>query len=87
MVSKAVKGLLAAAARMADDRGDEETGAALRKASTHWLPDSVFTYLVNYGVPLTTVQATAGHAKLFTTGLYLHKQEQERHDEILSTLN
>jgi integrase/recombinase XerD len=86
-VSQAVKGLLAAAARTADDRGDEDTGAALRKASTHWLRHSVFTHLVNQGVALTTVQATAGHAKLSTTGLYLHKQDQERHDEILSTLD
>jgi site-specific recombinase XerD len=86
-VSNAVTGVLEAAARLADSRGDEETAASLRKASTHWLRHSVFTHLANNGVPLTTVQATAGHAKLSTTGLYLHKDDQERHDEILSTLN
>jgi integrase/recombinase XerD len=86
-VSNAVKGALEAAARLADSNGDEEAGASLRRASTHWLRHSVFTHLANNGVPLTTVQATAGHAKLSTTGLYLHKQDQERHDEIISTLN
>jgi integrase/recombinase XerD len=86
-VSNAVKAALEAAARLADIRGNEEMGASLRKASTHWLRHSVFTHLANNGVPLTTVQATAGHAKLSTTGLYLHKQDHERHDEIISTLD
>jgi site-specific recombinase XerD len=85
-VSNAVKAALGAAASLADTRGDEDTASMLRKASTHWLRHSVFTHLANNGVPLTTVQATAGHAKLSTTGLYLHKDDHDRHDEIISTL-
>jgi integrase/recombinase XerD len=86
-VSNAVKAVIEAAARAAESRGDADLAASLRKASTHWLRHSVFTHLANNGVPLATVQATAGHAKLSTTGLYLHKQDQERYDEIISTLN
>ncbi|MDB5773576.1 MAG: site-specific integrase [Burkholderia sp.] len=66
-VSNAVKGAFEAAARLADSNGEGETGASLRRASTHWLRHFVFTHFANNGVPLTTVQATAGHAKLSTT--------------------
>lgn len=83
----AVKVALETAAQNADARGDKETASTLRSASTHWLRHSVFTHLANNGVPLTTVQATAGHAKLSTTELYLHKDDHDRHDEIIATLN
>jgi integrase/recombinase XerD len=85
-VSNAIKGVLQLAAATAEERGDEDVAAQLRKASAHWLRHSVFTHLANSGVSLKTVQATAGHAKLSTTGLYLHKDDHDRFNEIASAL-
>ena len=41
----------------------------------------------NNGVQLKTLQETAGHASIATTAAYLHKTDNERHDEILASLN
>jgi integrase/recombinase XerD len=68
-VSNAIKGVIHVAATTADERDDEDVAAQLRKASAHWLRHSVFTHLANSGVSLKTVQATAGLAKLSTTGM------------------
>lgn len=82
-----MKGILSAAKDLALARGDEDNAQRLDYASTHWLRHSLLTHLANNGVPLTTVQAQAGHESLTTTGLYLHTEDNERHDHVLAALS
>ncbi|GAB3552069.1 site-specific integrase [Noviherbaspirillum agri] len=82
-----MKGVLSAAKELALARGDEDNAQRLEEASTHWLRHSLLTQLANKGVPLTTVQAQAGHESLTTTSLYLHTEDNERHDHVLAALN
>jgi site-specific recombinase XerD len=75
-----------AAAQAAAASGDSDTAAQLRQASTHWLRHSMLTNHANNGVQLKTLQETAGHANISTTAAYLHKTDNERHDEILASV-
>jgi len=43
-----------------------------RPVSPHWLRHAHATHALEAGVPLQVVQATLGHARLDTTGEYLH---------------
>ena len=81
--SEAIKALFADAALAADALGDLDTAASLRQASAHWLRHSMLTNHANNGVQLKTLQDTAGHANIATTAAYLHKTDNERHDEII----
>jgi site-specific recombinase XerD len=85
--SEALKAVFAAAASAAAAQGDSETAAVLRQASTHWLRHSMLTNHANNGVQLKTLQDTAGHANIATTAAYLHKTDNERHDEILASVS
>lgn len=83
--SDALKAIFAAAAIAADGLGDADMAATLRQASAHWLRHSMLTNHANNGVQLKTLQETAGHASIATTAAYLHKTDNERHDEILAS--
>jgi site-specific recombinase XerD len=83
--SDALKAIFAAAASTADELGDADMAATLRQASAHWLRHSMLTNHANNGVQLKTLQETAGHASIATTAAYLHKTDNERHDEILAS--
>lgn len=83
--SDALKSIFAEAASAADCMGDADTAATLRQASAHWLRHSMLTNHANNGVQLKTLQETAGHASIATTAAYLHKTDNERHDEILAS--
>jgi site-specific recombinase XerD len=83
--SDALKTIFAAAASAADAMGDADMAATLRQASAHWLRHSMLTNHANNGVQLKTLQETAGHASIATTAAYLHKTDNERHDEILAS--
>jgi site-specific recombinase XerD len=85
--SEAIKAVFADAARAADAKGDQDTAATLRLASAHWLRHSMLTNHANNGVQLKTLQDTAGHANIATTAAYLHKTDNERHDEIIRSAN
>jgi site-specific recombinase XerD len=85
--SEAIKAVFADAARAADAQGDQDTAATLRHASAHWLRHSMLTNHANNGVQLKTLQDTAGHANIATTAAYLHKTDNERHDEIIRSAN
>jgi site-specific recombinase XerD len=85
--SEAIKALFADAARIADARGDMDAAVSLRHASAHWLRHSMLTNHANNGVQLKTLQDTAGHANIATTAAYLHKTDNERHDEIIRSAN
>jgi len=84
--SDALKAIFAAAAGAADAFGDADMAATLRQASAHWLRHSMLTNHANNGVQLKTLQETAGHASIATTAAYLHKTDNERHDEILASV-
>jgi site-specific recombinase XerD len=83
--SDALKAIFAAAAVTADGLGDADMAATFRQASAHWLRHSMLTNHANNGVQLKTLQETAGHASIATTAAYLHKTDNERHDEILAS--
>jgi site-specific recombinase XerD len=83
--SEALRAVFMAGAERAAAEGDGDSAAALRQASTHWLRHSMLTNHANSGVQLKTLQDTAGHANIATTAAYLHKQDHERHDEILNS--
>jgi len=83
--SEALKAIFQLAAGEAAARGDGDSASMLRQASTHWLRHSMLTNHANSGVQLKTLQDTAGHANIATTAAYLHKQDHERHDEILGS--
>jgi site-specific recombinase XerD len=85
--SEAIKAVFADTARAADAKGDQDTAATLRLASAHWLRHSMLTNHANNGVQLKTLQDTAGHANIATTAAYLHKTDNERHDEIIRSAN
>ncbi|MGV7206323.1 tyrosine-type recombinase/integrase [Oxalobacteraceae bacterium A2-2] len=84
--SDAVKAIFAAAADAAAALGDIDMAATLRQASAHWLRHSMLTNHANNGVQLKTLQETAGHANIATTAAYLHKTDNERHDEIMASV-
>lgn len=83
--SDAIKGIFAETAAAAAQAGQHDIAASLRHASAHWLRHSMLTNHANNGVQLKTLQDTAGHASIATTAGYLHKTDNERHDEILSS--
>lgn len=83
--SEAIKGVFAEAALAAARAGLDDTAASLRHASAHWLRHSMLTNHANNGVQLKTLQDTAGHANIATTAGYLHKTDNERHDEIIES--
>jgi site-specific recombinase XerD len=83
--SEALKAVFQAAADQAASEGDGDSASALRQASTHWLRHSMLTNHANNGVQLKTLQDTAGHANIATTAAYLHKQDHERHDELVGS--
>jgi site-specific recombinase XerD len=84
--SEALKAVFMDAAQLAAARGDSDTAATLRQASTHWLRHSMLTNHANNGVQLKTLQDTAGHANIATTAAYLHKTDNERYDEIIASV-
>lgn len=84
--SEALKGIFTEAAARAAQDGDSDTAATLRHASAHWLRHSMLTNHANNGVQLKTLQDTAGHANIATTAAYLHKTDNERHDEIIASV-
>lgn len=85
--SNALKAVFAAAAAEAAAQGDADMAATLRQASAHWLRHSMLTNHANNGVQLKTLQDTAGHASIATTAAYLHKTDNQRHDEIMASVN
>jgi len=83
--SEAIKGIFTEAAAAAVQAAQPDIADSLRHASAHWLRHSMLTNHANNGVQLKTLQDTAGHASIATTAGYLHKTDNERHDEIISS--
>ncbi len=86
--ANAITALFAQAADLA--KADENLNAEgdLREPSAHWLRHEMLTALVNNsGGDLKAAQDHAGHENIATTGNYLHKSDQDRHDAVLDVMN
>jgi integrase len=79
MIYRIVKALvIRAAARLEVTACD--SAERLRQASTHWFRHTSITHQADAGIRLNFLQRSARHAKLETTGLYLHTEEEEWHE-------
>ncbi|BCZ85079.1 hypothetical protein PTKU64_87540 [Paraburkholderia terrae] len=78
-----VKDVFARAAGRLRERGSEYAARAdlLEKASAHWLRHTAGSHMVDHQVDLRHVRDTFGHASLTTTSIYLHVDEDRRHQE------
>ncbi|MEZ2354603.1 tyrosine-type recombinase/integrase [Caballeronia sp. RCC_10] len=71
-----------AAARLRERDADESARAdLLEKASAHWLRHSAGSHMADRKVDLRTVRDNLGHASLTTTSVYLHVDDDRRHQE------
>lgn len=52
----------------------------LHKASTHWLRHTAITHQADAGIELRYLNKSARHAKLETTAIYLHADEENWHE-------
>ncbi|VXC91625.1 Integrase family protein (fragment) [Burkholderia sp. 8Y] len=71
-----------AAARLR--HGDESSAARadlLERASAHWLRHTAGSHMADQRVDLRLVRDNLGHASLTTTSLYLHIDDDRRHQE------
>lgn len=86
--ANAITALFAAAADLARSDGNLNAEGDLREASAHWLRHEMLTALVNNtGGDLKAAQDHAGHENIATTGNYLHKSDQDRHDAVIGVMN
>ncbi|MES1944476.1 integrase family protein [Salinisphaera sp. PC39] len=53
--------------------------AKLRRATTHWLRHTAVTHQADRAIELRYLNKSARHAKLETTGIYLHADEDQWH--------
>lgn len=79
MVYRIVKDLLERAAAALESTEPHKT-SKLRKASTHWLRHTAVTHQADAGIELRYLNKSARHAKLETTAIYLHADEDEWHE-------
>lgn len=81
MIYRIVKDLVhKAASRLEAD--DPYQAGKLRRASTHWFRHTSITHQADAGIGLRYLQRSARHAKLDTTGLYLHTEDAEWHESM-----
>ncbi|MFM0052490.1 tyrosine-type recombinase/integrase [Caballeronia grimmiae] len=78
-----VKDVFARAAARLRERDDGASARAdlLEKASAHWLRHSAGSHMADRKVDLRTVRDNLGHASLTTTSIYLHVDDDRRHQE------
>lgn len=79
MIYRIIKELVAKAAdQLAVD--DPYQADKLRRASTHWFRHTSITHQADAGIDIQFLQRNARHARIDTTGLYLHAEEKEWHE-------
>ena len=78
-----VKVVLAGAADRIRLQGPEHEAAALHleRASPHWLRHTAGSTLAKK-VGLVATRDTLGHANISTTNIYLHVEDEQRHDAV-----
>lgn len=79
MIYRIVKDLVIRAAERLEPT-DPYNAAKLRRASTHWFRHTSITHQADAGIDLNYLRRNARHAKLDTTGLYLHAEEADWHE-------
>lgn len=79
-----IKGIFARAAEWLRARGNEFEARAdlLEKPSAHWLRHTAGSHMADQQVDLRLVRDNLGHASLSTTSIYLHVDDDRRHQEI-----
>jgi len=79
MIYRIVKDLVTKAAdRLAIT--DTYQADKLRRASTHWFRHTSITHQADAGIDIQFLQRNARHARIDTTGLYLHAEEKDWHE-------
>ncbi|MBT2336534.1 tyrosine-type recombinase/integrase [Variovorax paradoxus] len=80
-IHEVVKGVMHAAAAALRGRGPSFEAAAthLEQASTHWIRHTAGSHL-SEKVDLKVVRDNLGHANISTTSIYLHTEDDARHD-------
>lgn len=69
------------AARLRAQGTDWESPAAqIEAASTHWLRHTAGTHMTDAGIDVKTVRDNFGHATISTTSIYVHSEDDARHD-------
>ncbi|GJH28815.1 tyrosine-type recombinase/integrase [Caballeronia novacaledonica] len=78
-----VKDVFAGAASRLRERDDTQSARAdlLEKASAHWLRHSAGSHMADQKIDLRMVRDNLGHASLTTTSIYLHVDDDRRHQE------
>ncbi len=78
-----VKGIFAGAAEKLRLRGEDYAARAaqLERASAHWLRHSAGSHMADGNIDLRMIRDNLGHASLTTTSLYLHADDDDRHQE------
>lgn len=73
-------------ARVADEFAatDPARAALLRRASTHWLRHTAASHQADAGTDLRHIQRNLRHASIDTTAIYLHVEDDERHERTIS---
>jgi site-specific recombinase XerD len=81
-VHEVVKGIMRATAVRLRARGSEREAAAMQiqPASTHWLRHPAGTHMTDAGLDVKAVRDNFGHATISTTSIYVHSEDDARHD-------
>lgn len=61
--------------------------ALLRRASTHWLRHTAATHQADAGSDLRHIQRNLRHASIDTTAIYLHAEDDERHERTTAPID
>ena len=78
MIYRVVKKILTNSAKNIE-KTEPSKADKLRQASTHWFRHTGLTHQINSGIDLQLVNKNARHAKLETTGIYLHAEDNNWH--------
>jgi integrase/recombinase XerC len=63
---------------------DPSGAQTLRRASTHWLRHTSATHQADAGNDIRFIQKNLRHASIETTSIYLHAEDDRRHDQTTS---
>jgi integrase/recombinase XerD len=75
---------VADAIRLQADGFSEYRAIQLESASAHWLRHTAGSHMANSGIDLRVIRDNLGHASISTTSIYLHTEDEQRHQETSS---